>query len=313
MPITTKEFVCCDSDSQGDGYIGVGRPQGLSPSRRGIANRSSLSAKRNTDRGFQHRQKAMGIRVLGRQAARQVCQLEGVVSRRFSTATKTNTDTKRMLRELLRATAQPVAVVTSHYPLDGASEVDACEESPRTFHGATLSSFTSIALDPHPLVAFSLRIPSRMATSLKQLMVTSSSPSPQTPKRKGREVRADFVVNLLSSTQASVAHTFARADLFPDPFRIVPHALTSDGLPVLEGSLGALSCNLVSHMPLEDLVEKDEDAEEKRKDGLISELFISRVLRVESVGIRDPGESVLPLLYHHRRYATAHQLDMISS
>ena len=176
--------------------------------------------------------------------------------------TSSKPNTKEALRELLRATAQPVAVVTSHYPFDGASEMKTHERSPQKFHGATLSSFTSIALDPHPLVAFSLRIPSRMATSLKQLMGTPSSPSSTNSSisnsdRKRRDAKADFVINLLSSTQASTAHTFARADLFPDPFRIVPHVITSDGLPVLEGSLGALSCSLVSHMSLENLVEKE--------------------------------------------------------
>ncbi|OCF35521.1 hypothetical protein I316_02573 [Kwoniella heveanensis BCC8398] len=36
-----------------------------------------------------------------------------------------------------------------------------------TYHGATLTSFTSLTLYPHPLVAFSLRLPSRMADCLR--------------------------------------------------------------------------------------------------------------------------------------------------
>ena len=106
--------------------------------------------------------------------------------------------TKDALRKLLRETAQPVAVVTSYYPFDGVgvdfeegldglgniANTTTATASTKKFHGATLSSFSSIALDPYPLIAFSLRIPSRMATSLKQLMLQhqyqhqqSSSPS----------------------------------------------------------------------------------------------------------------------------------------
>ncbi|KAH8116361.1 flavin reductase like domain-containing protein [Phellopilus nigrolimitatus] len=196
--------------------------------------------------------------------------------------------TKDALRNLLRETAQPVAVVTSFYPFDGS--LDDSQHS--KFHGATLSSFTSIALDPHPLVAFSLRIPSRMATSLKARMQQQLPGSASSPSLR-----------------------FARADLFPEPFRITPHTLTEEGLPVLTGALGALSCSLVSCTPLHDLCDSGfnpAEIEAIKSDGeLISELFISRVIRVESAGTLASSKDVLPLLYHHRRYATARPLDTI--
>jgi Flavin reductase like domain len=69
-------------------------------------------------------------------------------------STTPDKNTCERLRSLLRETAQPVAVV----PI--------CNIRPRTM-GATLSSSTSIAMDPHLLISFSLRIPSRMATALK--------------------------------------------------------------------------------------------------------------------------------------------------
>ena len=148
----------------------------------------------------------------------------------------TSCETKDAVRRLLRNTAQPVAVVTSYYPFDG-DTTDANAKHPH-FHGATLSSFSSIALDPHPLVAFSLRIPSRMATSLKALM------EQKTPS---------LVVNILSETQADTAIRFSRPDLYTEPFRITPYTLSADGLPILNGSLVALSCTLVNCIPLHNL------------------------------------------------------------
>ncbi|KAL5492316.1 hypothetical protein ACEPAI_3763 [Sanghuangporus weigelae] len=209
----------------------------------------------------------------------------------------TRDDTKDALRRLLRETAQPVAVVTSFYPFDGASdegeETRSRDERPhhKRFHGATLSSFTSIALNPDPLVAFSLRIPSRMATSLKERMTQDRASQARTP---------NLVINLLSSKQADTAHHFARADLFPEPFRIIPHTLSAEGLPILAGALGALSCELISCMPLHNLC--DENADVSR--GVISELFISRVARVENVEALASKNDVLPLVYYRRKYGT---------
>ncbi|KAL5513100.1 hypothetical protein ACEPAH_3498 [Sanghuangporus vaninii] len=209
----------------------------------------------------------------------------------------TKDDTKAALRRLLRETAQPVAVVTSFYPFDGASdegeETRSRDKRPhhKKFHGATLSSFTSIALDPDPLVAFALRIPSRMATSLKERMIQDRASQTQTP---------NLVINLLSSKQADTAHHFARADLFPEPFRITPHTLSADGLPILTGVLGALSCELISCTPLHNLYDENADVSK----GVISELFISRVARVENVGALASKNDALPLVYYRRKYGT---------
>ena len=193
----------------------------------------------------------------------------------------TSADTKEALRTLLRETAQPVAVVTSFYPLNGAND-----DTQTRFHGATLSSFSSIALDPHPLIAFSLKIPSRMANSLKTRMSGQFS---QTP---------NLVLNLLSSTQATTAMTFARPDLYPNPFQTVEHELTEEGLPVLSGSLGALSCSVLSCIPLQTLAGGEVQSPSDGSN-LVSELFISRVLRVETM-----LKSGLPLLYHRRQYVS---------
>lgn len=197
--------------------------------------------------------------------------------------------TREHLRVLLRETAQPVAVITSFMP---------DSQNSSTHHGATLSSFTSIAMDPYPLVSFSLRIPSRMATTLKAAESSLDS---------------HMVINILSAAQESTAVQFSRPDLYPEPFSIIPHMLSEEGLPVLKGSLGALSCKLIKgSWPLHDLesIENGGVAEgmggaETEKSGVASELFLARVVRVETLPLGGEDRlQALPLLYHRRGYAT---------
>lgn len=96
-----------------------------------------------------------------------------------------------------------------------------------------------------------------MSTSLKDLVLQ-------------RRSRPSLVVNLqVSSTQTATAHHFAVPT--PEPFRITPYLLTADGLPVLNGVLGALSCELVSCIPLHELCEKVT----MNTEGVILELFES--------------------------------------
>ncbi|KAH0836442.1 hypothetical protein J3R83DRAFT_8047 [Lanmaoa asiatica] len=220
----------------------------------------------------------------------------------------TSTDeTRHLLRELLRETAQSVAVVTAFLP------------NLTTYHGATLSSFSSIALDPLPLVAFSLRIPSRMASALNTHVPSPSPPSPSP---------VHLIINILSAAQPHLARHFARPDLHPHPFQDprVPYTRSHDGLPILSGALGALSCRLVGpSLPLANLREshasddepagagfrvaggEDEVQQVSGGTGLASELFIASVVRVERVPpLEDDSTGLhsLPLLYHRRRYTT---------
>jgi flavin reductase like protein len=120
------------------------------------------------------------------------------------------------------------------------------ESIPSTFHGATLSSFTSISMAPHNFVAFSLRVPSRMATTIADL--SSAVPSPSSS--------VHMVINLLAAPQAHAAVVFSRSDLHPRPFEDpgIQWSLSRDGLPILHGSLGALSCRVIgAPWPLSDL------------------------------------------------------------
>ncbi|CAL1715293.1 unnamed protein product [Somion occarium] len=229
-------------------------------------------------------------------AWRLPCLRRGLGPNRFARRDKhsaASPTVRAELRALLRETAQPVAVVTSLMPPQASS--------PHTrFHGATLSSFSSIAMDPHPLVAFSLRIPSRMATSLKNAHIDWPS---------------HMVINILSAVQENVALQFSRVDIHPHPFSSISYSLTEEGLPLIHGSLGALSCKLVaSSWPLHDLKslsagQTKPDAEWEG-DGIASELFIAEVIRVESPKPLkgDEMSHTLPLLYHRRAYSTTQPL-----
>ncbi|KAF5316783.1 hypothetical protein D9619_006526 [Psilocybe cf. subviscida] len=258
------------------------------------------------------------------------------------------------LRALLRDVAQPVAIVTSFMPSGNdapfiskvpgalANEARAGESTSQVegsrYHGATLSSFTSIAMDPYPLIAFALRIPSRMATSLSSLVAPSASSRTRTPSSTTPPTSpplshpSHMVINLLSASQASEAVTFSRPDLHPTPFYSptnpngVKYTQSPDGLPVLRGVVGALSCKLVGPpIPLHDLdyftdggMGRGEQARRESEPGLeleegavTSELFIAQVVRVEDVAsVSDvehtttDGERTLPLVYHRQRYTS---------
>lgn len=238
----------------------------------------------------------------------------------------TSTDLHSRVRTLLRETAQPVAVITSYMPTSSNSPTN---PALHPFHGATLSSFASISMSPHPLVAFSLRVPSRMATTLSLLSCGDytqfyHTQSEQTPPE------THLVANILSASQPHTALLFSRPDLHPRPFDDVQWSSTAEGLPVIHDSLGAMSCRIVAGpWPLHDLDalggRDEKQGESDRAAGLedgagevSSELFIARVMRVEDVPMTEVKEMeageyaalrTLPLLYHRRRYATARDLD----
>ena len=159
-------------------------------------------------------------------------------------------------------------------------------------------------MSPHHLVAFSLRVPSRMATTLTRLPLAASPP------------RTHMVVNLLAAPQARTATLFSRPDIHPRPFEDpgIQWSLSPDGFPMLHGCLGALSCRVVgAPWPLNDLAALgDNNAEEVTHTvdmgDVQSELFIAQVVRVDDVpqaeGLIDDTLRTLPLVYHHRGYTT---------
>ncbi|KAH8832883.1 flavin reductase like domain-containing protein [Flagelloscypha sp. PMI_526] len=193
------------------------------------------------------------------------------------------------LRALLRETAQPVAVVTCCTP----PSTSPTPIVPK-FHGATLSSFTSVALEPFPVVSFALRLPSRMSQYLRA-RYSSNHPSPLPFQDLQEAKTSHMVVNLLCASQAATAHHFAQ----PSPFEAqydteYPYSLSEEGIPILQGSLGALSCSVLSITPLY-------APGATVREGTLSELILARVVRVEKcVG----GGEQMPLVYHRRKYTT---------
>lgn len=191
------------------------------------------------------------------------------LSRGFSTScfVPNKADILPALRHLLRHTAQPVSVITANlsYPASAIHRHD---------HGATLSSFSSISFNP-PLVAFSLRLPSRLANAFLQ---------------QGTPSRARFHVHLLEHGQEDLARLFARQVQKGDHFPV--HTFEQ----LEAGALGTLECELAHTVHLDEL------SKERPLTGQQSEvkscLFVAQVLDVR------PGHKVKgrPLVWHDQQY-----------
>ncbi|GAA5987581.1 hypothetical protein JCM10908_002016 [Rhodotorula pacifica] len=216
-------------------------------------------------------------------------------------------------RELFRRVAQPVAVITAHIPdLEGADTSRPSSSTPREKvklvdnHGATLSSLASISLSP-PLVSFSLRLPSRLATFLSSRDEAGTS-SPQ------------FRVHLLSTEQESIARAFARQAPLPAPAQPSPRPPANTAAdprsavgatPSFEASLfqqleatslGSMRCRVVRQIPLANLNDSEPsmNSQTAQAGQPRSELFIAQVDDVQ-LGAR--GDDAASLLYWDQRYA----------
>lgn len=88
--------------------------------------------------------------------------------------------------------------------------------------GGTMNSFTSVSLNP-PLVA---------------LFITTSSRTSAAINETGK-----FVINILKEDQEGFARTFAD-DGNDDKFSGIRYHLTEEGVPVLDDSLGFITCTL---------------------------------------------------------------------
>ncbi|KAK0526662.1 hypothetical protein OC842_005118 [Tilletia horrida] len=188
------------------------------------------------------------------------------------------------LRAAMRDVAQPVAVITAHLPPSratdppqsaGARAQAQAQAQARLVHAATVSSFTTVSMNP-PLVAFSLRTPSRIANALEvhphsALSQHESAYSRGGGPRQEQNRRAHFLINLLAHEQAEMAAAFARPGLAPLRFHPDSSRLrtvqadsrredsaaskpldlpawtsvhTEDSVPALGGSMSALACRL---------------------------------------------------------------------
>jgi len=194
-------------------------------------------------------------------------------------STRSSIDPSSVQRELFRRVAQPVAVLTAHIPPHSSSTPTTPPNEQEHNHGATLSSLTSISLSP-PLVSFSLRLPSRLASHLARPPNTCSTQSPS------------FKLHLLSPKQEDLARLFARQALLPHP--ALPSADTDWSIEpkfdsrvfreIEENGLGSLECRIVKSVDLWDIEEtgqRENHGKAEKGQQMKSQLFIAQVDKVE--------------------------------
>jgi flavin reductase (DIM6/NTAB) family NADH-FMN oxidoreductase RutF len=169
-------------------------------------------------------------------------------------------------REVMRRLSYPVSVVTVE--LEGGQS-----------HGATVSSFSSVALQPQPLVSLALRRPSRLAAHLVQ------------------RPRQPFSVFLLSHHSLSID----LASLFSRPKDRIPSAAFAS---LQESCLARLDCRVLSSLDLAELAHHHADNKElpPSTNQIGSTLFIGQVLQSTYSTVETPHPS--PLMYHNRSYTT---------
>ena len=151
--------------------------------------------------------------------------------------------------------------VLGHYPT-GVCVVTGCPEGDRAV-GLVVGSFTSVSLDP-PLVGF---FAGNWSTSWPLIRKSSR-----------------FCVNVLGSDQLELAHRFSRPH--EDKFAGVSHTTSRHGLPVLDGAVAAIECEVADERHAGDHV-----------------MVLGRVIALDILRTADP------LLFFRGRYGTFSPLD----
>ncbi|GAC94243.1 hypothetical protein PHSY_001814 [Pseudozyma hubeiensis SY62] len=241
----------------------------------------------------------------------------GTSARHTSKApTQSSHEISSSIRSLMRESAQPVALVTTLLPPTNTQ-----------IHAATLSSFTSISLEPN-LVCFSIKTPSKLADALAWHVSQR--------RGGGGGVEVDFVINVLSSSQAGLAAAYARPGTPPlelseaaeqDGGQAHPLRCAGiDGVPcgrgetvtVVQGSIGSLACSVVESVDLDQYgsSEGEVDAQEMEGECKTSKLYIARVVHVHSPGTNGDdtkGQERVPLVYHRQKFVCTTETALIES
>lgn len=202
-----------------------------------------------------------------------------------SSGSASDTTVSHRIRALMRESAQPVALITTLLP--------ASLGGGRRVHAATLSSFTSVSLEPN-VVCFSMRTPSKLAAALDAHLCS----------RTGGD-QVDFVVSILGEGQADVAAAYAKPGTPPlEELSAEEHPLHKAGLldlqlgqdapPALKKSLGAFACQVVDTIPLAQYAHTPRSAQPS------SVLYLARVLHVHLPTDMHPK----PLIYRHQQFTT---------
>lgn len=152
------------------------------------------------------------------------------------------------LRLVMRSVPSPIVVVTAVYDQEA--------------WGITLGSFTSVSLDP-PLISFNVARQSRMHDILS--------------------LATQYAVHLLGSEDVPLSSRFSDPTRSADTqFDGLRHEVSSNGLPLLQETIGILLCKPFA-----------------RHEAGDHSLFIGQV-----TGAQQLQTDKLPLLYYNRSYRT---------
>jgi flavin reductase (DIM6/NTAB) family NADH-FMN oxidoreductase RutF len=137
--------------------------------------------------------------------------------------------------------------------------VIAVERDPGVVHGMTANSFTSVSLDPL-LILVCVDHDARLLSFLK--------------------AQRRFGVSILREGQQALSEYFAKTEQTPEEDALlgIRYRWTSTGIPLLDGTLAELACNVVGEHPAGDHT-----------------IFLGKVESMES----HDGE---PLLFHRGQY-----------
>nr|CDI56613.1 uncharacterized protein BN887_06256 [Melanopsichium pennsylvanicum 4] len=226
------------------------------------------------------------------------------------------------IRALMRESAQPVVLITTFLPTssdttNSNNKLSTTMDQTRLIHGATLSSFSSISLDPN-LVCFSMKTPSRLADALSHHFTYRRSNVDKQEQNEIEEV--DFVVNILSCTQSNLAEAYATPGTPPlphppqpnstpfekagngnknttDELQVETHPLNQVGLiytkqqqqgrgasdmPLVKDSLGSFGCQVIDILDLSKYDQLDDCMAKKpiKTSSSSSVLYVAKVIHV---------------------------------
>ncbi|MGD0249832.1 MAG: flavin reductase family protein [Thermoplasmata archaeon] len=133
--------------------------------------------------------------------------------------------------------------------------------------GLTVNALLSVSLAPPSLL----------------ISLTRDADTTPVIERSGR-----FAVNFLAAGQRSLSDRFARTDPATEKFRVLPVHRSPSGLALLEGTLGAVECRVVSKTPAFDHL-----------------LILGEVVHQEL------GREALPLIFFRSGYAEAEGTDTL--
>lgn len=173
----------------------------------------------------------------------------------------TSTQARPDLRSVMRLLAHPVTIIT----LNLNQESNHLQSTTQPSHGSTISSLTSISIEPLPLISFSIRFPSRLG---HQLLSNS---------------RSTFSVHLLNMTSDSIqiAQTFSKPNT-----RIEEDTFKNLKLH----SFARLDCQVMDSIDL---------SPTQPRSGSV--LFVGEVMDIK---LLQPTSTSSPLLYHQQKYTT---------